>query len=88
MTTTSKWRVYRAPEGGTADFCGEFDTRAEALAHANTSPDGTPQSDWETHKAARDGVPVPECTGKEEDEAESWHGVDGWHCVVRVVYRA
>lgn len=88
MTTTIKWRVYQAPEGGGQAFCGEFDTQAAAVAHAETSPTGTPESDWETHRAARDGVPVPDAAGVEDDEAVGWYGEGGWHCLVRTVYSA
>lgn len=84
---TIKYRVYRAPEGGVFEYCGEFDSADEAARHAEKSPEGGAlEYLWETHRAAKDGVPVPDLDGVEDEEALSWHGAEGWHCVVRVTY--
>ena len=82
---TTKYRVYRAPEGCDSSFCGEYDTLAEAQQAAETEPAGLERSLWDTARAAGHcgGLTAPS-GGVEDDEPISWHGASGWHCVVRV----
>ena len=84
------WRVYRDSDGRCVEFCGEFETREKALAHAETTPPGTPESDWESERKAggQAALLAPSLDGKEDEEPLGWFGDGGWHVVVRVVYPA
>ena len=78
------YRVYYAPDGSDEAYCGERDTYAEAVAMAETEPDGLERSLWETARAAGHfgGMTAPGCGT--EGQPISWHGSEGWHCVVEV----
>ena len=80
----------RDSDGRCVEFCGEFETREKALAHAETTPPGTPESDWESERKAggQAALLAPSLDGKEDEEPLGWFGDGGWHVVVRVVYPA
>lgn len=82
-----RYRVYEAREGHDLVYCGEYPTYDEAVRIAETEPDGLPESLWGTAKSAGHvaGKQAPEAV-EECEEPESWHGREGWHCVVRVRY--
>lgn len=82
------YRVYRAPDGGGTFFCGEYATLQEAIEAAENEPAGLARCAWGTARAAGHcgGKTAPSNEGEESDEPESWHGTEGWHCVVRVTY--
>jgi len=84
---TTKYRVYEAPDGSSLSYCGEYDTYDEAVAAAETESGGLEEAAWATAHAAGHvaGMTAPE-GGVEGDEAISWHGVSGWHCVVEVTF--
>lgn len=80
-----KYRVYEAADGSSPVYCGEFATLAEAKAAAEQEPGGVEESVWATMIAAGDDR-APNPAGIEDDEPLSWHGEQGWHCVVPVAY--
>jgi hypothetical protein len=82
-TTDTTFRVYYAPVGHAPAFCGEFSTAAEAEAHAETSPGGLNQADWETARTAGhvNGHTAPNVSGVEQDEPIDWIGS---YCIVGV----
>lgn len=82
---TIGWRVYRSPEGCAREYCGQFDALDAAQREAEQEPRGLPESLWATARAAGhcDGMEAPG-GGEEDEDAHSWHGRKGWHCVVRV----
>lgn len=84
------YRVYIAPEGSGLSFCGEFETREEAVGCASASPRGLEESLWDAARKAGHcgGLTAPADGGDEDEEPIGWHGEDGCHCVVRVVYSA
>lgn len=87
--TRTTWRVYYAPDGCDPSYCGECDTREEAETLAESEPAGLPRAQWDTARTAGHcaGMTAPD-GGEEDEEPASWHGADGWYCVVRVVYSA
>lgn len=89
-TPVTRYRVYEAPDGGDPSYCGEFDSLEEAEEYANTEPTGLVKALWDTARAAGHcaGMTAPPGGGIEEDEPLSWHGEQGWHCVVEVTYPA
>ena len=80
------YRVYEAPDGCDEGFVGEYATCEQAVLVAEQERTGTPRADWNMHRAANDDVDTPD-GGIEDDEPISWHGENGWHCVVRVSYK-
>lgn len=83
MTT---YRVYKCSDGSGSEYCGEFDTLAEAQAHAEREPMGLPESEYGTARAAGHGaVMTAPGPGVESEEPISWHGEEGWHGVFEVL---
>jgi len=80
-----KYEVYYAPDGATQQYCGEFDSYEEAAEAAEQEPEGLTESLWETARAAGHvgGMYAPS-GGDEDDEPLSWHGADGFYCVIGV----
>lgn len=83
--TITRYRVYEAADGSGLVYCGEFATVTEAEAAAEKEPGGVEESVWSTMVAAHDDR-APDPKGIESDEPLSWHGQEGWHCVVEVKY--
>ncbi len=83
-----KFRVYKNADGCGLEFCGEYDSLGEAVTVAEKEPNGLPEFLWATARAAGRcyGFAAPDSRG-EESEPLSWHGVEGFHCVVRVTYQ-
>jgi hypothetical protein len=83
----TKYRVYYSPEGSDSQYCGEFESLDEAQEAAESEPDGLEQCLWDTARAAGHcgGLSAPDAG--EEGEPLSWHGTDGWYCVIAVATR-
>lgn len=88
ITMTTRYRVYEAREGCDPEFCGECDTLEDAVELAESEPGGVPKYQWATMRAAGGMADTsPDVDGQEDEEPMSWHGQEGWHCIVRVMYR-
>lgn len=82
LAPKTTYRVYRAPDGCSPQYCGEYATLEAAQEAAETEPRGLEESLWATARA------TGHCGGVEDDEPEGWYGPSGWHCVVRVSYES
>jgi len=79
------YRVHLAREGEGIIYCGDYPDYEQAVAVAESEPDGLPEFCWDNarnagHQAGMEAPPP----GREDDDPISWHGKDGYYCVVVV----